>query len=161
MFIDEGVDGARAFDMLAYLAAVEAEALVADVNPQRQEVVAAGVLEDELVEIAQLRYEAAQLVVVLRRGGRGGDVGGLALGVLARGGAAHYAVELGAAVAGGDGDGAVPGGAQRVEDVIDQGGEVLQGVDRRRVVDAARRRRLRAVKLLDSEVLHDCVNCEW
>ena len=80
-----------------------------------------GVFDDELVEGAEFVYDACELEVFFAAGH--GEVGGFAACVLAGWGAAYEAVELWAAVAGGDGDGCAYFLPCWVEDVIDEGGE--------------------------------------
>ena len=134
-------------------ASVEARA-VAHMNPT------AAFLVDALVngEVEALD-ECQQAAVGARRAD--GDVGGLAALVLACRSAAYQFVQHGAAVAAVDPDGAAPGVAQRVEDVVHEGMERGDGTGGRRVVYAQASCGIRTCEFLDGEVSHRVLMRMW
>ena len=127
---------------------------VAHVDP------AAAFLVDTLVngEVEALD-QGQQAAVAGRRAD--GDVGGLAALMLAAGRAAYDTVQSGASVAAVHMDGATPGVAQRVKDIVHKG---VQGLDRaggRHVVDAQTGSGVRPHEFFDGEVSHLVLMRMW
>ena len=85
-------------------------------------------VDDDLVVVAELGDETGQMEVLGRRAG--GDVGSFAEDVLAFGDATHSGVVQEAAETAVDVDGLAKKLAGGVEDVVDQGFEVLFGIGR-------------------------------
>ena len=112
-----------------HVEAAVATAAMAHVDP------AAAFLVDALVNgQIQLLDQCQQAAV--GAAGADGDIGGFTALVLARRRAAHKLVQFRAAVAAVDPDGTAPRLPQRVEHVIDQVMQGLDGAGGRRVVDA-------------------------
>ena len=82
-------------------------------------------INNQLVELAVGDEDLCHLIQPVAGNGDGLDVSRLAAHVLAVGTAAHQAVELGAAVAAGDAEGATVGLPQGVEHILDEGFQVL------------------------------------
>ena len=121
---------------------------IAHMNPA--EIVLVDGLVNRQVELAKQPVET--LVLVL---GAGGDVGGFAQNMLTCRYTAHRHVESRAAVAAVHMDGRSPCLAQRVEDILDESGEVVNHLLRRCVVDAPQPGSSGAGKLRDSKIVHD------